>query len=206
MKLSLLFLTLATTTTSQLLHPLLYPSNQQLEDHHPDQYQTSMSTSTTIGKPPGPPLLADVLPLDKSISVFSGFTRSVESISTRVSDREKNTTVLAPTNYAISKLPRKPWESPDDEDAGGNVLSEIYKGLGGEDRAGRNLRRFVEAHCLAENPWGEGVKVETLAGKVVWWTWEGGVKKIFPDGIEVEERMNEASNGQVWILKGVINY
>ncbi|RPA91391.1 hypothetical protein L873DRAFT_1714416 [Choiromyces venosus 120613-1] len=162
-----------------------------------------MSTTDT---PQGPPLLADVLPLDKSISVFSSFTRSVESISTRVSDRETNTTVLAPSNYAISKLPRKPWEDPDDEGAGGNVLSEIYKGLGGEDRAGRNLRRFVEAHCLGENPWVEGRKVETLGGRSLWWGWEGGVKKIFPDGIEVEERMNEASNGQVWILKGVINY
>jgi len=205
MKLPLLFLTLATTATSQLLYPLLYPANQQPQDRLPNQHPTSMSTSTT-DKPSGPPLLADVLPLDKSISIFSDLTRSVESISTRVSDSKTNTTVLAPTNYAISKLPRKPWEDPDDGGAGGNVLSEVYKGLGGEDRAGRNLRKFVEAHCLAENPWEEGVKVETLAGRAVWWAWEGGVKKIFPDGIEVEERMNEASNGQVWILKGVINY
>jgi len=58
------------------------------------------------------------------------------------------------------------------------VLSEVYKGLGGEDRAGRNLRRFVEAHCLAESPWEEGAKVETLAGRTVWWAWEGGVKKV----------------------------
>ncbi|KAG0128339.1 hypothetical protein HOY82DRAFT_565976 [Tuber indicum] len=115
-----------------------------------------MSTSTTTGKPPVPPLPADVLPLVKSISVFSGFTRSVESFSTCVPDCEKNTTVLAPTNYAISNLPRKPWENSDGDGVGGNVLREIYEGLGGEDRAGRNLRRFVEAHCLAENPWGGG--------------------------------------------------
>lgn len=30
--------------------------------------------------------------------------------------------------------------------------------------------------------------------------------QIYPDNIEVEERKNEASNGEVWFLKGVINY
>ena len=58
------------------------------------------------------------------------------------------------------------------------MLSEVYKGLGGEDRAGRNLRRFVEAHCLAESPWEEGAKVEALVGRAAWWAWEGGVKKV----------------------------
>lgn len=77
--------------------------------------------------------------------------------------------MLAPSNVAISKLPRKPWEDPDDEGAGGNVLSEIYKGLVGEDRATRNLRTFVEAHCIGVSPWLKGEKTKTLQGKEVWW-------------------------------------
>lgn len=125
--------------------------------------------SHAADKPTGTPLLADVLPLDKSISVFSGFTRSVESISTRVADRGANTTVLAPSNVAISRLPRKPWEDPADEGAGGNVYSAIYRGLAGEDRASKNLRTFVEAHCVGVSPWAKGEKTKTLQGKEVWW-------------------------------------
>lgn len=138
--------------------------------------QLTMATSNDI--PPGPPLLVDVISLDKSIHIFSGLTRSVESISKRVGDASRNTTILAPTNVAISKLPRKPWEDPDDEGGGGDVLSEIYKGLGGEDRAKKNIKRFVEAHCIGTNPWEEGVKTETLGGRTIWWGFEDGVKKV----------------------------
>lgn len=131
-------------------------------------------------RPTGPPLLGDVIPLDKSISIFSSLTRSVSTIQTRISSASENTTVLAPANAAISRLPRKPWEDPDDEGAGGNVFSEIYKGLGGEDRAGRNLRRFVEMHCVGASPWEKGVKVNTLGGGEIWWDEdkEGGGRKV----------------------------
>jgi len=125
-----------------------------------------------------------------------------------MSDANQNTTILAPSNSAISALPRKPWEDPDDVDENGNFLSKLYEGLAGEDRATRNLRRFVEAHCIGVSPWtqGEGGKVKTLEGNEVWWEEKEGVKKIYPDNIEVEEVKNEVTNGQIWILKGVVNY
>lgn len=86
-----------------------------------------------------------------------------------MADREANTTVLAPSNVAISRLPRKPWEDPADEGAGGNIYSSIYRGLAGEDRASKNLRTFVEAHCVGVSPWAKGEKTKTLEGKEVWW-------------------------------------
>ncbi|KAL0631710.1 hypothetical protein Q9L58_009424 [Maublancomyces gigas] len=215
MKLAISLLTLLPLTTAQLLYPLLFrdstppgrtvtPTDQRTLHLH---YPPSSDMSHATDQPTGTPLLADVLPLDKSISIFSGFTRSVESISTRVADREANTTVLAPSNVAISRLPRKPWEDPADEGAGGNVFSEIYRGLAGEDRASKNLRTFVEAHCVGVSPWVKGQKTKTLEGKVVWWDEDDeGVRTIYPDNIQIEERRNEASNGEVWFLKGVINY
>lgn len=48
--------------------------------------------------------------------------------------------------------------------------------------------------------------MKTLEGNEVWWVEKEGVKKIYPDNIEVEEVKNEVTNGQIWILKGVVNY
>lgn len=180
MKLAISLFTLLPLTTAQLLYPLLFrdstppgravatstPTDQKALHLH---YPPSSDMSHATDQPTGTPLLADVLPLDKSISIFSGFTRSVESISTRVADREANTTVLAPSNVAISRLPRKPWEDPTDEGASSKILSELYRGLAGEDRASKNLRTFVEAHCVGVSPWAKGEKTKTLEGKEVWW-------------------------------------
>ena len=74
--------------------------------------------------------------------------------------------MLAPLNSALQKLPRKPWEDPEEY----NALGEnAYKGQSGEDRAHSNLRRFSEAHIVPVSPWKEGEKVETLGGGKVWW-------------------------------------
>ncbi|KAF8245909.1 hypothetical protein K440DRAFT_662427 [Wilcoxina mikolae CBS 423.85] len=172
----------------------------------PVSSEFSIMASSFDNKPSGTPLLGDIIPLDKQISIFSGFTRSIESISELLSNRNENTTVLAPSNTAVSRLPRKPWEDPNDEGAGGNVFSEIYKGLQGEDRATRNLRRFVEAHCVAASPWEEGTKVKTVEGVEVWWEEIGGRKKIMPEGVDVLQVKDEVANGQLWIIDGVVNY
>jgi hypothetical protein len=158
-------------------------------------------------KPSGSPLLADILPLTKSISIFSGFTRSVESISTLLSSRGQNATVLAPSNSAITKLPRKPWEDPSDQGAGGNVFSDVYAGIKGEDRASRNLRRFVEAHVVGVSPWERRQKVKTIEGVEIWWEEDAqGRKVVYPDGLVVQEVGGEAANGALWVVDGVVNY
>ena len=52
--------------------------------------------------------ISDVIGKERIISIFAGFTRDVESVSKRLNDNERNTTVLAPLNSAMQKLPRKP--------------------------------------------------------------------------------------------------
>ena len=93
-------------------------------------------------------------------------TGDIDSISKRFADSSKSTTVLAPLNSELQKLPRKPWEDPQDYEKMG---AEAYKGGEGEDRATRNLRRFVEAHTIPLSPWEERLQVESLRGEKVWW-------------------------------------
>ena len=184
---------------------LLAPS-VSLQLQHPLPQHDHNTMASMADKPSGPPLLADILPLDKAISIFSGFTRSISSISDLLSDRAQNTTVIAPSNVAISRLPRKPWEDPDDGGAGGNVFSDVYKGILGEDRATRNLRRFVEAHCVGVSPWEKGQKVKTVEGTEIWWEEKDGKKWIMPQEIEISQMKDQVANGELWIIDGVVNY
>ena len=110
--------------------------------------------------------ISDVIGKERIINIFAGFTRDIESISKRFDAPTQNTTVLAPLNSEIQKLPRKPWENPKDYETLG---ASAYEGSGGEDRAHQNLRRFVEAHVVPVSPWEEGTKVESIGGGIVWW-------------------------------------
>ena len=111
-------------------------------------------------------IISDVINNERIINIFAGFTRDVDNISKRLDDGSQNTTVLAPLNSEILKLPRKPWENPQDyEELGTNA----YGGSDGENRARQNLRRFVEAHLIPLSPWKEGEKVDSVGGGKVWW-------------------------------------
>lgn len=118
--------------------------------------------------------ISDVLGRDRDINIFAGFTRDIETVSKRL-EGSQNTTLLAPLNSAITRLPRKPWEDPQEYAALGQ---NAYDGQSGEDRAHRNLRRFVEAHVVPESPWNEGKKVQTLGGDIVWWEQKDGKKMV----------------------------
>jgi hypothetical protein len=186
--------------TTLILLPCAFASQQQQQPLKHDSMAASMAD-----KPAGSPLLGDILPLDKQISIFSGFTRSVQSISELLMTRESNTTVLAPSNAAVSRLPRKPWEDPSDDSASGGVISELYQGIQGEDRASRNLRRFVEAHCVGVSPWEEGTRIKTVEGTEVWWEIRDGRKRVMPGDILVLQVKEGCENGQVWVLDGVVS-
>ena len=125
--------------------------------------------------PTGEVILSDVVGKDRIINIFAGFMRDIEAISRRLDDNTQNTTVLAPLNSEMQKLPRKPWEDPKDYSA---LRENAYDGADGEDRAHRNLRRFVEAHIVPVSPWKEGEKIQTLGGTKVWWESTGGKKKV----------------------------
>lgn len=124
-------------------------------------------------------------------------------MASRLDNAHLNTTVLAPTNGAIQALPRKPWEDPREYAALG---SEAYHGADGEGRAYDNMRRFVEAHVVPVSPW-DGEKTKTLGGGVVWVERDGeGEGRIMPGGVEVKSVGKTVGNGEVWVLKGVLNY
>lgn len=150
-------------------------------------------------------ILSDVITSQRIINIFAGFTRDISTVSQRLDTTSQNTTVLAPLNSAISDLPRKPWEDPQDYAALG---ADAYSGSGGEDRAHRNLRRFVESHIVPVNPWKEGEKAQAMGGNTLWWESKGkeGQAVVQPGNVEVERVASKVKNGEVWVLKGVLNY
>ena len=157
--------------------------------------------------PPSPPqgdvILSDVIGSQRSINVFASFTRDISSVASRLETAGLNTTVLAPTNSALSALPRKPWEDPEDYSKLG---AEAYSGKDGEDRAHRNLRRFTEAHVVFASPWKEGEKAERMGGGELWWEQKDGKTLVQPGNVEVERVASRVANGEVWVLKNVLNY
>ncbi|CAM1504631.1 Fc.00g022220.m01.CDS01 [Cosmosporella sp. VM-42] len=147
--------------------------------------------------------LSDILGTQRALTTFSSLTRQDADTDSLLSDFAVNTTILAPLNSAIEALPRKPWEDPRDYGALG---AKAYDGDDGQDRARENLRRFVEAHLVKASPWGEGDKGETVGGRKLWWEAKDGKRVIMPDGIEVEKVASRVANGELWIIKGVLNY
>ena len=204
MKLPALLLCTALLAAAAAAHQ----QQQPLAKQHTLLHRPPMAASSDA--PTGSPLLADILPLDRQISIFAGFARGVESVSALLADRAENTTVLAPSNVALSRLPRKPWEDPDDAAdaaAAGRAVADLYAGAQGEDRAANNLRRFVEAHMVARSPWAEREKIKTLEGVEVWWERRAdGATWIMPADVKVVQVKTEVANGQLWIIDGIVNY
>ena len=148
-------------------------------------------------------ILSDVIGSQRSINIFASFTRDISSVSSRLDTAGLNTTVLAPTNSALSALPRKPWEDPEDY---AKLGAEAYSGKDGEDRAHRNLRRFTEAHVVFASPWKEGEKAERMGGGELWGESKDGKTLIQPGNVEVERVASKVANAEVWVLKDVLNY
>ncbi|KAI3318520.1 hypothetical protein HD806DRAFT_540134 [Xylariaceae sp. AK1471] len=155
--------------------------------------------------PQGGVLISDVMGRDRSINIFAGFARDVASISNRLDSSTDNSTVLAPLNSAVEKLPGKPWEDSKDYNALG---ANAYEGEDGQDRAHRNIRRFVEAHIVPVSPWPEKEKTKSLldGDREIWWETKDGSKVLQPDGIEIQSVASQVGNGEVWIIKSVRNY
>jgi hypothetical protein len=153
--------------------------------------------------PNGDVILSDVIGSQRSINVFASFTRDISSVSSRLETAGLNTTVLAPINSALSSLPRKPWEDPGDY---AKMGAEAYSGKDGEDRAHGNLRRFTEAHVVLASPWKEGERVERMSGGELWWETKDGKTLIQPGNVEVDRVVSKVANGEVWVLKDVLNY
>ncbi|KAI5927272.1 hypothetical protein F4810DRAFT_650058 [Camillea tinctor] len=211
MKLSIIFGShiLAATVSSQLV-ALPYGTHPKIHNQEPLIMPALPPTDKPSGSDQSAPaqggvLISDVMGRDRSINIFAGFTRDVESISGRLDSSSENSTVLAPLNSAIDKLPRKPWEDPKDYDTLG---ANAYEGEDGQSRAQRNLKRFVEAHIVTRSPWPENEKARTLldGDREIWWETKDGSKFLQPDGIEIQSVASRVGNGELWILKAVRNY
>lgn len=193
MKSSILLYTLLSTAyaapvVSQLVLPHFFKQRSVSVNSGSGQ-QSPIMNEPNIALPPsnsgdepsggaGDVRISDVIGKERVINIFAGFTRDIESISRRLDDTAQNTTVIAPLNSEVQKLPRKPWEDPRDYDSLG---ATAYDGPEGEDRAHRNMRRFAEAHIIPVSPWKEGDKVESIGGGKVWWESKDG-KKMASDG------------------------
>ena len=145
---------------------MAYPPNIAMTPSAGDQPNSDISSGIII---------SDVMGKTQNIAIFSGLTRDIDSVSDRLDDPSKNATVLAPDNGAMRSLSRKPWEDPKEYETLGE---NAYHGQAGEDRAQRNMRRFVEAHIVPESPWREHQKIETLAGNIIWFESKGGQKLV----------------------------
>lgn len=220
----------ASLAVSQLVLPNLF-KQRSLSVNPTSEHQSPIMNEPNIALPPsnsadepsegaGGVRISDVIGKERAINIFAGFTRDIETTSRRLDDTAQNTTVIAPLNSEIQKLPRKPWEDPREYDALG---ATAYDGPEGEDRAHRNMRRFVEAHVIPVSPWKEGEKVESTGGGKVWWEGKDGKRivsgfapyqvfdkaneeQVQPGDIEVSSVASRVSNGEVWIVKGVLNY
>lgn len=132
-----------------------------------DQNPSGKSPTDPPAGGPGTVILSDVMGRDRSINIFAGLVRDVENVARRLDDQSQNSTVLAPLNSAMEKLPRKPWEDPEEYNKLG---ADAYEGDDGWERAQKNIRRFVEAHVVPQNPWAEGEKARALGTESeVWW-------------------------------------
>lgn len=188
---------------SGISRPLSPSSQQELLANLPNLVMPPSADKSSPPESSAGVIISDVIGTDHIINIFADFTRQIDSIAKRLDDNSKNTTVLAPLNSEILSLPRKPWEDPEDYNAFG---ANAYDGSEGEDRAQRNLRRFVEAHVVPVSPWKEGEKVNSAGGGQIWWESQGGQKTIQPGDIEVSKIANKVENGEIWFIKGVINY
>ncbi|KAI0414916.1 hypothetical protein F5X98DRAFT_348170 [Xylaria grammica] len=150
-------------------------------------------------------LISDVMGRDRSVNAFAGFTRSVEVVANRLDNSAVNSTVLAPLNSAIDKLPGKPWEDPNEYNALG---ATAYDGDEGRERAQRNIRKFVEAHVVPLSPWRENERSRSLldGDREIWWEKKDGIMVLQPDGIEIQNVASKVGNGEVWIIKSVRKY
>lgn len=220
---ALLFTTLGQISTWKLVLPNLFRQVASslnpltIQDDVQSPIMPVIPSSDNENTPnPHKPTLYDTLPLTRRINIFSSLLRDHPNLPTLLSQNNNdhndqkqpiNFTILAPLNSALQSLEHKPWEDSNDYATFGE---RAYDGQGGEERAKGNLKSFVERHVVPKSPWGMGEKAKNLGETEVWWEekekedGEGKKRVIMPQGVEVDEVISKAGNGEIWVLKGVL--
>lgn len=186
-------------SAAQPLHPGEYqnPLNPDNTQHQVPCSGHGKMSDTTLS-------ISDILPQTRKINIFASLTRDIATVTKRLESTKPadNTTLLAPLNSAMQALPRKPWEDrPGDEDS----VSAQYN----EDKAAKNLERFVVEHVVPISPWEKGQenKIKTLGGQELWWEEnDDGERVIRPGNLVVDGVVGRVGNGEIWAVKGVVNY
>ncbi|RMZ87033.1 hypothetical protein DV736_g5737, partial [Chaetothyriales sp. CBS 134916] len=147
--------------------------------------------------------IADILPKTRNINIFASLTRDISSISDRLESNHSrdNTTLLAPLNSVMQSLPRKPWEDKLDD-------TDSVRASNNEEKAAHNIQSFVEEHIVPVSPWKEGKegKTKTIGGQELWWEQRGDKRYVMPSDLLVDAVVGRVGNGEIWAIKGVVNY
>jgi len=159
------------------------------------------------------PNLADVMGIDGGLSIFADLTRKVAEVQQAFASQDSDLVVLAPTNPAIVALPRKPWHDTDQSLDILPIQEDRFRndGAKSDERASENIRNFVEAHIVSGGAFKQKQSGETLLGNRLTWREVDGVKRIFrsssrkDEGIAVLKEVATASNGDIWVLEGVLS-
>lgn len=189
------------STMRLLLFPLAALGQLLLPNMMRNEFSPQLQGQAEQAFTQGGVTLADVIPIDRSLTIYADLARSLGDVQQNLGDDRKQYVVLAPQNAAIMALGRKPWDQKLDPD--GRIdppLAALDEGSAEE-----NIRRFVEAHIVQAQGMRQGETYRTLAGMEVSWTADGGVKTIHPGGIAVLQEIDTAVNGAIWVLDGVMD-
>ncbi|WVR04532.1 hypothetical protein IAU60_001538 [Kwoniella sp. DSM 27419] len=147
------------------------------------------------GQAPRGVTLADALTAERGASLWWNYARDSPTITARLVSRERDTTIMVPTDKAILLLGRKPHQHPG--------LS--FRGSFSSSKT--NTERFLQAHMFEGQI--EAGKVTTLLdGFSVQLVKDKGAKagwRIQPGDIEVLGA-KETANGRIIYLNKVIPY
>lgn len=197
MRPSVLFLSALTVAVASSYRTSI--GNQLQSPMNPGPVQPPSSEASNTGD--GDLTISDILPKSRSVNIFASLARDTSILSRLESTNPSdNTTLLAPLNSAMQALPRKPWENRPDDDG--------ISAASSEDKAAQNLQRFVEEHVIPESPWKSGKenRVRTIGGQELWWEERNGKRVILPGEVVVDSVLGGVGNGEIWALKGVVNY
>lgn len=82
----------------------------------------------------------------KETLIFFGYARNDIELAAKLSDETQDIIIIAPTNDAISALPMKPWEYPQDIE---NLESSGATAMEIDNAIQHNILKFVRSHVVA---------------------------------------------------------
>lgn len=152
-------------------------------------------------RPSGPPLLSDILGINRQCTIIADYIREVAPIALQIQSSDSRTLILTPLNTAITSLERKPWLGADNKHE-----APEFDALKKEERAARNIERFAKAHIIPfkqGNPL-EKQELQNLLGHAVFIEKRETSKYVQPGDLRVVDE-KDAENGIIFVVAGVMD-